>query len=98
MRGFQGLVDRTMKSILVSVTVITHNSGRFIDRCLDAVFRQEHKPLEVIVVDNASQDESRHVLALCKDRIRLIEMTTTRDLRPARTRPSPPASASGFLR
>jgi GT2 family glycosyltransferase len=73
MRGFQGLVDRTMKSILVSVTVVTHNSGRFIDRCLDAVFRQEHKPLEVIVVDNASQDESRRVLALCKDRIRLIE-------------------------
>jgi len=43
-----------MKSALVSVTVVTHNSGPFIGRCLDAVFRQEYEALEVIVVDNAS--------------------------------------------
>jgi GT2 family glycosyltransferase len=62
-----------MKSVLVSVTVVTHNSARFIGRCLDAVFRQEFESLEVIVVDNASQDDSRNLLAGYKDRIRLIE-------------------------
>lgn len=62
-----------MKTALVSVTVITHNSGPFIGRCLDAVFRQEYETLEVIVVDNASQDESRVVLSGYKSRIRLIE-------------------------
>jgi len=62
-----------MKSALVSVTVVTHNSGPFIGRCLDAVFRQEYEALEVIVVDNASQDDSRRVLGQYQDRIRLIE-------------------------
>lgn len=62
-----------MKSALVSVTVVTHNSGPFIGRCLDAVFRQEYETLEVIVIDNASEDESRRILAGYKDRIRLIE-------------------------
>jgi len=62
-----------MKSDLVSVTVVTHNSGPFIGRCLDAVFGQEYEALEVIVVDNASQDESRQVLAGYQDRIQLIE-------------------------
>jgi len=62
-----------MKSVLVSVTVVTHNSGPYIGRCLDAVFRQEYEALEVIVVDNASQDESRQVLAGYKGRIQLIE-------------------------
>jgi GT2 family glycosyltransferase len=53
--------------------VVTHNSGPFIGRCLDAVFRQEYESLEVIVVDNASEDETRLALAPYRDRIRLIE-------------------------
>jgi len=62
-----------MKSELVSVTVVTHNSGPFIGRCLDAVFRQEYEALEVIVVDNASEDESLELLEGHEGRIRLIK-------------------------
>ncbi|HVP47868.1 MAG TPA: glycosyltransferase family 2 protein [Bryobacteraceae bacterium] len=62
-----------MKSALVSVTVVTHNSAPFIGRCLDAVLRQEYESLEVIVVDNFSEDETRLVLAPYRDRILLIE-------------------------
>jgi len=62
-----------MEPALVSVTVVTFNSGRFIARCLDAVFEQEYRPLEVIVVDNASQDDSLSILARYEDRIRLIQ-------------------------
>jgi len=62
-----------MKSELVSVTLVTHNSGPFIGRCLDAVFGQEYEALEVIVVDNASEDESRRILAGYEDRILLIK-------------------------
>jgi GT2 family glycosyltransferase len=71
--AFKVLLTGPMNSALVSVTVVTHNSNRFIGRCLDAVFRQEYESLEVIVVDNASQDDSRAALAGYKDRIRLIE-------------------------
>jgi GT2 family glycosyltransferase len=62
-----------MKPALVSITVVTYNSAQVIDRCLDAVFQQEYQPLEVIVVDNASQDDSKSKLARYKNRIRLIE-------------------------
>jgi len=61
-----------MKPVLVSVTIVTHNSGQFIDRCLDAVLQQEYRPLEVIVVDNASEDNSKSLLARYRDRIGLI--------------------------
>ena len=47
---------------LVSVTVVTYNSGRFIRRCLDSVLEQLYEPLEVIVVDNASTDGTCDIL------------------------------------
>jgi len=42
----------------VSVTIVTWNSGRDIDRCLDALAVQTVEPQEVVVVDNASADDS----------------------------------------
>src|SRR5690348_15941415 len=62
-----------MQQALVSVTIVTHNSSQFIDRCLGAVFEQEYRPLEVIVVDNASEDSSKSILARYRDSIELIE-------------------------
>ena len=47
---------------LVSVTVVTYNSGRFIRRCLESVLEQRHQPLEVIVIDNASTDGTCDIL------------------------------------
>ena len=47
---------------LVSVTVVTYNSGRFIRRCLESVLDQLHQPLEVIVIDNASTDGTCDIL------------------------------------
>ena len=62
-----------MQQALISVTIVTHNNCQFIERCLDAVFEQDYRPLEVIVVDNASEDSSKSVLARYRDRIHLIE-------------------------
>ena len=47
---------------LVSVTVVTYNSGRFIRRCLESVLEQRHQALEVIVIDNASADGTCDIL------------------------------------
>jgi GT2 family glycosyltransferase len=41
---------------LVSVTIVTYNSGRFIKRCLESVLEQKYGNTEVIVIDNASTD------------------------------------------
>jgi GT2 family glycosyltransferase len=62
-----------MKPVLVSATLVTHNSSRFIGHCLDTLLGQEYQPLEVIVVDNASQDLSKAVVARYAERVRLIE-------------------------
>jgi GT2 family glycosyltransferase len=55
----------------VSVTIVTYNSSRYIVRCLDAVLRQDW-PVEIVVVDNASSDGTRALLAPYQDRIKLI--------------------------
>lgn len=49
---------------LVSIVIITWNSAPYLQRCLDGIRRQTHSERELIVVDNASSDES---LALVGD-------------------------------
>lgn len=50
---------------MVSVIVVTYNSERSIEKCLESVFAQRADvPLEVIVVDNASQDKTCDVVQL----------------------------------
>ncbi len=43
---------------LVSVIIVNYNGARVITECLESVYAQPYRPLEVIVVDNASQDDS----------------------------------------
>jgi GT2 family glycosyltransferase len=59
---------------------VTYNSGRYIRRCLDAVLAQQGpagtprvaQPLEIVVVDNASTDDTREILRSYRKRIRTI--------------------------
>src|SRR6476646_10084646 len=57
----------------VCVSIVTFNSSRYIGRCLEAVLNQRDVQLDVVVVDNASQDETRRILHNFSDRLRLIE-------------------------
>lgn len=57
-----------MKNSLVSVVIINFNSGKYIKRCIEAVKRQTHDNLEVIVVDNASSDGSGEFLKSLHDK------------------------------
>lgn len=43
---------------LVSVVTVIHNYGRFIDEALASAFAQPYRPIEVIVVDDGSTDDS----------------------------------------
>jgi GT2 family glycosyltransferase len=56
----------------VCVTVVTFNSERYIQRCLEAVFAQQGVAIEVVVVDNASTDTTRRILAGFGGRIRKL--------------------------
>src|SRR6185436_3912613 len=57
----------------VSVTIVAHNSEHYIETCLRSVFQQTYRPLELVVVENASTDGTRDILARFADRIRVIE-------------------------
>src|SRR6195256_3885456 len=53
---------------VVSVTIVTFNSGRFIKRCLESVLAQRYPDKEVIIVDNASSDGTVDILEQFEDR------------------------------
>ncbi len=58
---------------LVSVTIVTFNSARFIQRCLQYVFEQDYQPIEIIVIDNASDDQTPAILrSVDQSRIRIV--------------------------
>lgn len=57
---------------LVSVTIVTYNSGRFIKRCLESVLAQKYPKLEVIVVDNNSTDGTVDILEQFDDRCQVF--------------------------
>ncbi len=46
------------RSPLVSIITVVYNYGRFIDDSLTSAFAQEYRPIEVIVVDDGSSDDS----------------------------------------
>lgn len=46
---------------LVSVIVPTHNSAPYLEQCLESILNQSHKNIEVILVDDASTDNTVQV-------------------------------------
>lgn len=61
-----------MAGLTVAVSLVTLNSEQYIEQCLDTVFSQTGVHLEVVVVDNASTDDTRKLLAKYRPRLRLI--------------------------
>ena len=63
---------------LVSVVIPTFNSEQFIERCINSVLESSYTNLEIIIVDDGSEDNT---VGLCKDladkdvlrRVRIIE-------------------------
>src|SRR5882762_8339879 len=56
-----------MSQNLVSVTIVTYNSGRFIKRCLESVLAQKYPNREIIIIDNNSTDGTVDILEQFED-------------------------------
>jgi GT2 family glycosyltransferase len=61
-----------MSSGTVTITIATFNSDRYIAPCLDSVLEQDYPRKEVIVVDNASTDNTRGLLRDFEARVRVV--------------------------
>lgn len=61
-----------MSSPLVTVLVPSYNYGRFLAEAIDSALEQTYAPIEVLVVDDGSQDDSVQVARRYGDRIRLL--------------------------
>src|SRR5437773_3781756 len=61
-----------LMNVTVSVVIPTYNYARYLPEAIDSALAQTHAPLEVIVVDDGSTDDTPRVLAVYGDRIRVI--------------------------
>jgi glycosyltransferase involved in cell wall biosynthesis len=53
---------------VLSVVLPNYNHGRYLSDAIEAIATQDRPPDEIIVIDDASTDDSREVLAGCKSR------------------------------
>jgi len=50
------------KTPLFSVLIANYNNGKYISECIESVIRQSYQHWEIVIVDDASDDESLHVI------------------------------------
>ncbi len=58
---------------LVSVVIPCYNAGRWLREAIESALGQTHRPIEVIVVDDGSTDDSVAILHSYSDRIRCAQ-------------------------
>ncbi|MGA2902387.1 MAG: glycosyltransferase [Candidatus Korobacteraceae bacterium] len=57
---------------MVSVTIVTWNSAQYLKECFAALARQDYRDLEIIIVDNASEDGTHALLQPVEPKWRVI--------------------------
>lgn len=76
-----------MKDELISIITPTYNCAKFIGKTIESVLSQTYKNWEMIIVDDASKDNTEEVVSNYKDdRIRYIRLTENSGAAIARTR------------
>ena len=56
------MISATMSAPLVSVILPMFTRAGWLERAVESVLTQTHQPVELIVVDDGSTDETPHVL------------------------------------
>lgn len=63
-----------MKAPTLSVVMVNYNHGHYISQALEAVLSQSHQPMEVIVIDDASTDNSAEVIGKIAAEHRIVRL------------------------
>lgn len=81
-----GFTERAVQGFaMVSVVIPTYQHANTIGRCLESVLRQTYSPIEIIVVDDGSTDNTAEVLKKFNGKIRVIHQANA-GANPARNR------------
>lgn len=57
----------------VTIGILTHNSQKYLEPCLNSLLSQEYENLEIVVLDNHSEDQTINILRGKFESIRCIE-------------------------
>jgi len=55
-------IEPTFEPNLVSVIIPCHNQGNFLQACIKSLTNQEYRPLEIIIVDDGSTDNTKNIM------------------------------------
>ena len=58
---------------LISIVILNYNAEKFLDECINSIYKTEKVNFEIILVDNASTNKSYRELAKKNPEIKLIE-------------------------
>jgi hypothetical protein len=78
-----------MRAPAISVVVTNYNHGRYLPQSLDAILAQTVAPAELIIIDDASTDNSREIIASYQARhgfIRVVQHETNQGVLPVISR------------
>ena len=80
--------------MLVSILITTYDHGRFLGDAIESAAAQEYEPLELVIIDDGSRDDSQRVIARAQSlhRMRFRRFASLR-LRP---RMGPPTDRLGL--
>lgn len=60
------------ENILISAVIPAYNRAKTIGRAIDSVLAQEHLPVEIMVIDDGSEDNTRKVVETYGKRVRYV--------------------------
>jgi glycosyltransferase involved in cell wall biosynthesis len=67
------VVEDRSGTVTISVVIPAYNSARYIRETLESVLAQTYPPLEIIVVDDGSTDETSAIVQSFASRVRLLQ-------------------------
>lgn len=68
-----GILKKIPAKPLVSVIIPAHNEEKYVWKAIESLLKQSYKPMEIIVVDNKSEDSTAEVIARYSNQVRLIK-------------------------
>ncbi|MCX6766045.1 MAG: glycosyltransferase, partial [Candidatus Moranbacteria bacterium] len=68
------MVTKPASNYLTSVIITAHNYGKFLKDCIDSVLEQTVKPKEIIVVNDASNDNTDEIVKIYENKVQYFKV------------------------